>query len=313
MELYQSPVLYDNELHTYELNGKILSGITSVIKEKVCPNEYADVPKRILDRAAEIGSAVHSSIELYAKYGIKTESPEFDGFLQEAENSEVLSQIIDSEHIVSDEEKYASPIDIISAVPGEPNSVYIIDVKRTRKLNIPYVTWQTSIYKMLFERQNPEISVKGIYVLWLRDDNHRLQELNPHSEDECMRLLYTAETFFEDSVNHNAEIGELISGECDEELELLEKKIKNYHGMYERAKKQYDECLVKLRTILQTGGYKKYSGHQLSATIKAESERESFDSKKFKKDHPDIYNQYITKTTVKSGITVRFLDSDKSL
>lgn len=300
MNLYQSPVIFNEEAHTYELNGKYLKGITRIIKEKVCPDEYADIPQRILEQAAIKGHAVHSSIEMYAKYGIETQSPEFAGFLEESAKSDVLSHIITSEYLVSDEKQYASSIDLLTAA-DEPNSVYIIDIKRTANPNIPYVTWQTSCYKKFFEENNPGIKVKGIFLLWLRDENHRLQELTPHTAEECNRLLYSDETFYEES---KESVTELVA-EGNDDLLSLEKKIKEYYDMFTSARGKYEECVEKMQAILQESGRKRFRGDLITASIKSESVRESFNSKKFKEEHPDIYANYITQSTVKSGMTVK--------
>ena len=64
MILKYSRVDYDPVSHTYTLDGKQLSGITGVIKDKLFPDYYKDVPEDVLNKAAERGHRIHTAIEL---------------------------------------------------------------------------------------------------------------------------------------------------------------------------------------------------------------------------------------------------------
>lgn len=65
IQLRDSKVLFNPEEHRYFLNGKELQGITVLLHKHVFPQMYADIPQFVLDRAAERGTMVHESIELY--------------------------------------------------------------------------------------------------------------------------------------------------------------------------------------------------------------------------------------------------------
>ncbi len=71
IELVKSGVAFNEERHTYSLNGKELHGITNMLRRQLFPDEYANVPESTLRRAAERGTAVHQSIavrqRLYGK------------------------------------------------------------------------------------------------------------------------------------------------------------------------------------------------------------------------------------------------------
>lgn len=67
IELADSGVIFDPKQHTYELNGTYLSGITELLQRQLFPNEYANIPKAILDQAAAYGTSVHESCELFDK------------------------------------------------------------------------------------------------------------------------------------------------------------------------------------------------------------------------------------------------------
>ena len=56
---------------------------------------------------------------------------------------------------------------------------------------------------------------------------------------------------------------------------------------------------------MEQHGIKSWDSGQFKATIAADSERATFDTVKFKKDHPDLYEQYTTRKTTKGGFTLK--------
>ena len=77
-KLNRVPVLFDPDTHTYtnEETGEQLSGITGTLLKRLFPGKYDGVPKDILAKAAEKGSNVHASIELYEKIGVTPSTQE---------------------------------------------------------------------------------------------------------------------------------------------------------------------------------------------------------------------------------------------
>ena len=58
-QLVISPVEFSEERHTYSYNGKLLSGVTGIIRKYICPDKYINIPQAVLDKAAQKGSQVH--------------------------------------------------------------------------------------------------------------------------------------------------------------------------------------------------------------------------------------------------------------
>lgn len=56
---------------------------------------------------------------------------------------------------------------------------------------------------------------------------------------------------------------------------------------------------------MEQHGIKTWDSGMFKATIAADSERATFDTAQFKKDHPDLYNQYTTRKTTKGGFTLK--------
>lgn len=66
----------------------------------------------------------------------------------------------------------------------------LADIKTTSKLDKEYVSWQLSVYADWFEAMNPDIPVKALYVVWLKDDKHKVIEVERKSHEEVEALLY---------------------------------------------------------------------------------------------------------------------------
>ena len=59
--LKDSGVIFNKENHTYELNGKMLQGITTMLQRQLFSTEYEGIPWAIVKKAGEYGSQVHDS------------------------------------------------------------------------------------------------------------------------------------------------------------------------------------------------------------------------------------------------------------
>ena len=74
---FKAQVVYDNEWHTYKLNGKIIPSVTQLLAD----DTYKDVDKNVLEYARNKGTIVHKEIETYLKTGIFGFSSEFYAFM----------------------------------------------------------------------------------------------------------------------------------------------------------------------------------------------------------------------------------------
>ncbi len=78
---------------------------------------------------------------------------------------------------------------------------------------------------------------------------------------------------------------------------------------YERAMKvlkfKEDELKEKIRAEMEAKGIVKVETDDLVINYIAPTERESFDSKSFRKEYPDIYDEFVKFTPVKSSIRLK--------
>lgn len=294
IKLNDSGILFDAESHTYcTKDGEVLHGITGRLKERAFPEEYKDVSEDVLQRAAMRGTRIHHVLELYDKVGIETDDcMELQNYMKAQTEFPFLANHLQSEYLITDGEKYASAIDKIFI---EDDGVIIGDVKTTYHLNEEYVSWQLSIYAYFFNLINPDIEVKKLYALWFREDKYKVVEVERKSIEDVKKLLYTEEALPVTTVDE----------EMMPDINRAEAALIEYKEAMEFYKAQYDKLKEGILAIMMQHDIKKYDGQRISITRKPETERLCFDSKAFKNDYPQMYEQYITKTKTSSSILIK--------
>lgn len=280
-ELRNIPVLFNQEEHTY-LNtetGKMLQGITSTLVHRVNPNKYANIPKAILENAARRGSLVHEEIELVETIGIEPKSQEGKNYLRLKEQHGL--NFLQSEYTVSDLEHYATNIDAIYDV--EENIVDIADYKTTSKFDKESVSWQLSICAHFLEMNNPNVKVRKLLGIWLRDDIAQVIEVDRHSESEINALIEA--DLNDECFDYSPAFPDYIA---DNEMSLvfLGKRIAQLTEEYNAIKGEI------LQKMLENKD-KSFDTGNVLITVIAASDSKTFDSKRFQKEHADLYENYI--------------------
>lgn len=275
-----------------------LCGVTGILHKYVFPDMYQDVDEETLRKAAQRGSAIHQAIEDLDN-GKKVEELDKE-YLQQITN--YLSICKDnnlkheaSEYLVSDNEFVASAIDKVFRV--NENSFILADIKTTYKLHEEYVRWQLSIYKYLFELQNPNAKVKGLYAIWLRNEKSQFVELEPIDKAIIVELLTCAKN------------------ECEWTNPLAMKEL----AMPDEYLEQEDELLIKLDQLKDADNFKKawvaqfkemfdadlkiksFVGKQVTISKTQTSHKVVFDESRFALENPELYKQYcVVKETAAS-------------
>lgn len=87
----------------------------------------------------------------------------------------------------------------------------------------------------------------------------------------------------------------------------VSKKIAEFEKKLKALKEQEDELKKAILEEMEKQGIVKLEDeiNGLSINYIAETYRESFDSKKFRDEHPDMYDDYIRMTSVKSSIRIK--------
>ncbi len=295
IKLIDSQVVFNQEYHTYSLNGITLNGITGLIKSQLFPNLYKDIPQYILDKAAERGTMVHESIELFdAGFEPKVSTPELENYKRIKQENELTT--ITNEYIVTDKEHFASAIDLVLC-KGE--DIILADIKTTYTLDKEYVRWQLSIYAYLFELQNPDLKVSKLYALWLRDDKSEFAEVK-RVEIDTIKGLLQCEI---DGRKFNAPANK--ADNMPSEIKQAEKAIYHLITQIKELDAQKKELSKGLLKLMQDNDVKTYKGEHITLSRKAASTREDIDKKKLKDEFPEIYAACLKTTKINETLQIR--------
>lgn len=301
LDLHKSSVHFDEQSHTYTTaDGVVLSGVTSIIKQVLFPDKYRGIPDEVLAKAAERGTAIHNECEDINLLGASSLS---DFSSMEARNYHRLLEennitMIASEYLVSDESVVATMIDCID----DQGNLY--DIKTTATLDTDSLSWQLSFCDYLFVQQNILLDRPSsrLYGIWLRGDTARIVEVERKTDEEIERVLQVylnGDTIApKPTVFSSPEEEALVKISEQEEAIISLKQMLDYH----EAKKQ--ESLDLLKEKMEREGIKKLETPRLLVTLVADSTSSTFDSKRFKEDHPELASQYLKQTTRKGYVKI---------
>lgn len=305
--LIYSPVRFNEDGHTYTLDGHSLSGVTPIIAW-LFPETYKGIPKQVLEQAAEYGSLIHKKCELADSMGIVDDDivREYQELMQQKGMKVMLS-----EYLVSDERRIASSIDKVT------ESLDLLDLKTTSKVHIPNVTMQLSIYAWLFEEQNPGVKAGDLYCVWLPKPQYGQPDIIPLrrvSADICREIVeiwacggdvmnaraILAQTGFEfERQRQEGDIPEVFSDLMDELITISE------------AKKQIEEREKVIKQIIlsemQKAEKDKWGNDLIEFSRKAAYERESVDTKELKAKMPQVFESFKKVTKVAESVTYKVL------
>lgn len=196
---------------------------------------------------------------------------------------------IAGEYIVTDGERYASPIDIVFA--DKDGNIVLGDVKTTSKYDGEYVSWQLSVYAKFFEMQNPSLKVSSLVGVWLRGDMAEIVPAARKDMADVDGLLY------DDDFHYESAVPDYIS--CSEELyiELSRRKA--------AIEEQLDKLRQGIMESMEKQGAKSVDTGRVIYTIKAAGKRSSFDSKAFKADNAELYGKYVKETVTPVSMLIK--------
>ena len=163
-EIKDGVLEYIDETHTYLYDGIVLPSITQLLKCKF-GGKYDGIPKSVLNRAAELGTAVHKAIEDYERQGIETDLPELRSwkYLKETHGFDCLDNEVPVVLFNDGEAVACGRLDLVLAEKG---CIGLGDIKRTSKLDKQYLTYQLNLYRLAYTQcYNAEIAfLRGIHL-----------------------------------------------------------------------------------------------------------------------------------------------------
>lgn len=359
MQFKRSPVVFDEDSHSYQLDGKRLLGITGLIHSILGLGVYPEaddyVKDFIIPRAGSRGTAIHHAIQTYDQIGVMQTTQivhtrygcrERDNIQYKDEEWDVSQELysyirhlegfeaVANELTVSDNDKYASQIDNVWR-RKDTGGIWLVDTKSNNIDLYPlcgyynakyfnsgaealqeYLSWQLSVYAELFEAENPGLKVEGLACNWLRKDKAEFWVIK-RQPAELVKELLTTEYMFTDNgpvyfhhdqsvfgINTNLPTVTETSVPAIVPEDVIT-YVSNLIALEKDTKARLEEAKKGLRMAMEQHGIKSWDSGRFKATIAADSERAVFDTAQFKKDHPDLYDQYTTRKTTKGGFTLK--------
>lgn len=298
--LKESGVEFNESTHQYFLEGKELQGITSTLVHRAYPHDYDGVSEEKLAERAEYGHKVHDMLEFCITNGVDSQMPEWDMFKAIVEEHGLT--IVRCEYIVTDFQRFASPIDLV--MMDWEGKIYLVDLKTNYAPPIDKATIQLSWYKRQFEAMNRDLNVAGCAVIWVRDDAKRghlsgYYPITPWA-DEALDLLIDSELRdlpFDISQTY----GDLPARVYDVQQYLLQLEAEVKAKTDELKQIKDGLCQIMLERNI-----KSFTTSVLKMTTVAPKPRKTFDSKGFAKDHPDLYDQYMKESEVKPSVRITY-------
>lgn len=295
INLKESQVIFDEELHRYTLNGRELSGITSMLSRQLFADKYNNVPVSVLDAAKERGTKIHELCELVDDIGIETDESVVLDYISLCAKNKLNYEC--SEYLVSDNEHYASCIDKVYWVS---DTEFILgDIKTTYALDVEYLRWQLSIYAYLFELQNPGCKAVKLLGIWLKEGKSKMIEIERIPNDIIINLMAKdiAGEQFDNPLKAN--------NTPPEEFGLLEHELNYIIGLIKSCEAKKEALIEEIQTKMQASGADKWSGKLLTVSRRKGSVRKVFDKKRFEEEYPGVYETYTKESETKESLTIK--------
>lgn len=289
---------FNESTHEYfTRDGVQLMGVTGMLRRRIFKDEYKGVSQEVLMNAAERGHLIHSQCEFFDRMGIGSDIPEVFNYSNLVKENGLKH--VATEYLISDDEYYASAIDkVFHPKDGADNEFVLADIKTTYNFNSEYVSWQLSVYAKMFEEMNPNAKVVGLKGIWLREDARRgsIHKMYDIERKPAAMVEELISCDIEDRDFCGCTIPQYIADNIDE-LRLLTERGKQIE---ERRKELVGEILKNM----QADNLQKCDVGTILITRKAGAVRTTFDAKKFKEEHEDLYGQYVKTSTADETLQV---------
>lgn len=289
---------FDEQTHTYtNEKGEVLISVTQLLKLAGISPNYDFVNEEVLKAAADKGSLIHKEIEDYIKkgeIGFTTELHEFITYVKE----QGIKVLASEKQVYND--RVAGTIDLIFQYPN--GKVVYADFKTTSTIHKQAVSYQLSIYKDLDKNSEHEI-----------DANYEDADLEVwHFLKDGSLEIYTVMEIAKpalDRLYESIAAGQPIE-KTEEEKQFLkelydaEKVIAYYENEKKLAEENRNKVRDKIIEIMKAQGITKFENENISITYIAPTDAETFDSKKFKEEHPNTYQEYVKITHKKESVRI---------
>ena len=235
----------------------------------------------MLAEAARKGHELHEAIQNFDRFGIVSDDERVKNYAELKQGSGLVT--VENEYLVSDNEHYASSIDVV--LENVTGDVVLVDIKTTYTLDKASTALQLSIYKRWFEQQNEGVKVSSICALWLPNRDHticELVELSPVSAEVIDALI-------EADLNDEPFTYTSVPQGYDE----LEYEYRRYAKMKAEAEQGIEQVKTRLMEMMKTENLSQIKSGYYTVSYIPEKVGKRFDSTLFKSENKELYNKYM--------------------
>lgn len=289
-------IMFDEVAHTYTdtVTGNIIPSVTQIINS-VYGSGLENAPSYFVERAAEKGSKIHKEIDTYLTKGTLGETPEFKTWLNWSGFSKknVYCAYL-AEHVVSADTKYGS---FAGTVDFFANG-FIYDWK----------TSKTATRKQL-EKWQMQLSM---YCYALRKMgnivNEPLKVVHITDKVEVINVDYLGDKWVENTVKMYYE-GKKVESKPETSLQTVDEKTLAQFGnvlkQIAELEKSIEPIREQIKAEMEKRGILNLKLGNVSISYVAPTKRKTFDTKRFKADNAEMYEQYTKESEVKSSIRIK--------
>ena len=282
-------IIFDEVGHTYtDGNGNIIPSVTQILG-KVYGTGLEDAPRFFVERAAEKGTAIHKEIEAYLKEGKEGNTPEFKAWKEWWTPGGAFF----SEKVI-----YSSTgFGLFAGTTDMYKNGWIYDWKTCKtatKQQIKKWQMQLSFYAYAWKQMGYPVN-EPLKIIHLTDTY------------EVINVEYLGDKFVEETMNLYQQGCSVVPVTCtelqtvsQEELMVLEETLRMIDTLKERAQ----QIREKIQEEMEKRGLLSVAIGPVRASYVAGSVKHTFDTKRFKAEHADLYKDYLTNSTVKPSVRI---------
>lgn len=287
------PIRFIEETHTYLLDDKPLISVTTLMQKHGIAPSYDGVDENVLKAKAERGTLIHKEIEDYCVKGEVGFTDELSMFIDYAEENNL--KVLHNELLVHND-LVAGTIDLVLG------NHTIADIKTTSVLHLDAVSWQLSIYAYLYNLTHEDKLVNGKVFHF-----NSLGELVV--KDVPLKPQFMVEKLIMCERNGDMFYYDLDFAEHKlQQIYSVENFIKEVKLSQKKAELEAERLKTELLMAMEKQGVKKYENERIRITYKDEYDKNTFDTKQFKLEQPELYKEYLKKTTVGATVLITLKD-----
>lgn len=295
-------IIFDEIAHTYtdDRTGEQLPPVNHILNA-VYGSGYEYVRKEVLDAAASRGKDIHKEAYEWMTVGVfkKTNHPETEALAKWFEKNDIRLDYVNAEQVLYVPGMFAGTADLITL-----NHLWDYKTNKNKPTRKMLSHWQKqlSFYKYAADRSGWK--VKNMTILHL-------------SGTKCTpyELEYLGDEFVEETVQAYREGRKLQEKKTVQALQAVNRrsvaKLEKILKKIAILESQVEPIRAKLKEEMEKRGISALKVGEVEITYIGPTKRNSFDTKRFKAEHGDMYEAYSKETEVSSQIRIKLTEGNK--